>query len=667
MNKFIDNVLEKYEYSSIHELIFELIPKGYNIPAAYIDINELSLYPLKTKVTLFGYIDSYEIQPIKTRKAISRIKARLYKDGQSTFLYWTVSKEKARGMVYGLEQRSKDGALVQVSGKIEEFKVSDTFNLRYIEQPQINRISSQENSTETFLNPEPLYKLKDGIKLSQIQLAFKEISENWDSIDKKHFLPEELEKTLNMQPIHKSLQYVHGLASIQADKLQSFLNYDGFRKRLSVEKIWTIMKEGYTNKNISGNSDFEWNEEDTLNVKKVLEKLPFNLTGDQKKAIWGLFKHFEKKASSKNLVFGDVGSGKTMVALIVSYVLLQRGFQSAILTPTSILAKQHYEEAKELFPEENIFLVHSKTTKKEKEKINEILRAGKPTIVYGTSSLNKLDFTNLNLVVIDEEQKFGVKDKELLYEKSNAHLILMTATPIPRTLAGAMFTDFAVHKIEEKPAMQKARLTKIANLNDMSENEIKEISNRMRNGEQTLVVVPSIVSNDMISVAVALDKYKKFFPEFKIDSINGRMKSENIESVTESFMNGDIDILIATTMVDAGFSNKKLSHVFIENCERFGIAQLHQIRGRVGRGSLQGYCYLSTMVNPENLKSITQERLLSLVGSENGFELSMKDIALRGSGDLTGIEQSGSDINLIEWLKEIEIIESYLKNKGNEK
>jgi len=316
-----------------------------------------------------------------------------------------------------------------------------------------------------------------------------------------------------------------------------------------------------------------------------------------------------------------------------------------------------------LFPDNHILCVHSKTTKKEKNRINGLLEKGEPAIVYGTSSLNRLSFTNLAMVVVDEEQKFGVKDKEVLYEKSGeqAHVVLMTATPIPRTLAGAMFADFAIQKIEQKPAMQKPRITKLLNIKDMNPLELKAIKERMKNGEQTLIIVPSIVSNEMVSVSSAMEKYTKIFPEFKIDSINGRMKPENIEKVTEDFMSGKFAILIATTMVDAGFSNKMLSHVFIENAERFGIAQLHQIRGRVGRGSLQGYCYLSPMGEVHSLKETTLERLRSLTESENGFELSMKDISLRGSGDLAGTQQSGSDVNLIEWLREIEVMDQYLK------
>jgi ATP-dependent DNA helicase RecG len=399
-------------------------------------------------------------------------------------------------------------------------------------------------------------------------------------------------------------------------------------------------------------------EKALLSIKEITDKLPFELTKDQKKAIWGLLKNYSIKKSSKNLIFGDVGSGKTMVALIVNYVLLKMGYQSVIMAPTSLLAKQHYNEAIELIGEKYVFLIHSKSKKKEKDAILKVLSEKKPCIIYGTSSVNSLEFTNLKSLFIDEEQKFGVATKEKLQHLYKNHIGYMTATPIPRTLASSMYSDFKIHKIEEKPAMQKERKTKISY--KLSNEEIAAISNKMRNGEQMLVIVPAIASNDLVSAKSALIKYKKLFPEFKIDTINGRMTATNIEKNTESFMSGEINILVATTMVDAGFSNKNLSFVFIENAERFGLAQMHQIRGRCGRAEKQGYCYLVPL--SENLKELTRERLHSLVNSENGFELSMKDIELRGSGDLRGSQQTGSDVNMLDWLEEIEEISTYLKN-----
>jgi len=669
--KFIEQVKEKYQFETDQEMVFEMLPRGYNVPAAFIEINEVPQFPDKMNVTLFGYINSFEISAQKGRSAISRIKARLFRNGEAVSLFWTTSARAARKVQYALTQSAPKDALIQVSGKVDSFNI-DNGVFKFISQAKLSAVSAPVQNgaapAAAKILPEPIYKLKEGMKPNTIQLAFKQLIEKWDSLPSGDLMPVEVEKELKMQPLKKSFQYMHGMIPIPTEKFHDFLLFEGFRKRILIEKIWRIMKDGKSNGTDLHPSEFVLIPEDVAFIKVILSKLPFQLTDDQKKAIWGILRGFEKTKGSKGLVFGDVGSGKTMVALIVAYVLYKRGYQVVIIAPTSILSKQHFEEAKLLLDIDTIiFSVHSKTKKKEKDEVQKYLDTGKPTILYGTSSLNRLEYSNLGVVFIDEEQKFGVHDKEVLHKKFEAHVVYMTATPIPRTMASAMFTNFSIQKIEQKPAMQKPRITKVTRIEDLPPQEIEDIKQRMRNGEQTLIIVPAIASNDLVSVKSATEKYGKIFSDFTITSINGRMKPNKIEENTEDFMQGKFDILIATTMVDAGFSNKMLSHVFIENAERFGIAQLHQIRGRVGRGDKQGYCYLIPAQDLHSLKDATRQRLTSLVDSEDGFELSMKDIELRGSGDLAGMLQTGSDVNLIEWIKEVEVIDEYLKRNGHAK
>ena len=662
MNKFIPHVLDIYEYDNIHEMIFESVPRGYNVPSVFATLNEAHRIPDKTKITLFGYIDGFERKTTRGRN-LAIIKAKLYKDGESINLQWTTAGKMASKMEYGLSMKAKKDQLVQVSGKVSSFEING-FIYKYIEQPILSEIISSGTSDQAVIVPEPMYKLKKDIKVLQVQNAFRELIQNFDSINKNSFLPKEIEVALGLRELEEAISYIHGLKPIPMDKFMAFLEYDGFRKRILIEKIWRIMKSSHDTKSISISSEFNYTSNKAIEyIKEITAKLPFQLTNDQKKSIWNMLISFSEKENTKSLVFGDVGSGKTMVALIVSYVLFKFGHQCAILAPTSILANQHFREAVELFEgDNNIFIVHSKTKKKEKDNINKILSKGEPAIVFGTSSINKLEYKNLKVLFIDEEQKFGVHDKEFLNKKFGMHLVYMTATPIPRTLAGAMYTNFNIHKIEEKPALQKDRITKM--VTQIDQGEVNFIADRVKShGDQALVIVPAIASNDLISSKSAEVKYKQMFPNFVISTINGRMKPVNIEKNTEDFMAGKIDLLIATTMVDAGFSNKNLSFVFIENADRFGIAQMHQIRGRVGRADKQGYCYLIPAGDINSLKDKTKNRLVSLVNSENGFELSMKDIEQRGSGDLRGTEQSGSDVNMLEWLKEIEVINEFLEGK----
>jgi len=662
-SKFIQDVIKAYNFENEHEMLFELIPRDYNTPALFADLDQVQGLPDKMNVTLFGYIDKFDKSILSGRKSLTTVKAKLYKDGVSVNLRWTTSTQKAKAMIYGLSMNAPKDTLVQVSGKVKSFDGYGSQPYKFIEAPKLSKISEQAGNAAVLI-PEPIYKLKSDSKLksTQVQHAFRDLFKNFDQLDKTGYLPGDLEQMLKLGDLKTAIQYMHGLIPIKMSLFQRFMESQKLRRRVLVEKIWRIMKSSHESLKNSENSanNTRYSDQEALKVvTSTLEGIPFTLTGDQKKAIWGVLKLFTKKNMSKSLIFGDVGSGKTMVSLVVANVLRNLGEQVVIMAPTSILAKQHFREAKEILGEDAaIEIVHSKTTKKEKTRIQKVIDKGEGIILYGTSSLNGLEYENLTTVFIDEEQKFGVHDKEVLQKRYGTHTLFMTATPIPRTLASSVYSDFSVFKIEEKPALQKPRITKILD-NIPSPEELSYIKEKLSSGEQALIVVPAISSKDIMSSKTAEEKYGNLFAQFTIDKINGSMKAPAIEKTTEKFMNGEIDILIATTMVDSGFSNKNLSFVFIEGADRFGIAQMHQIRGRVGRAEKQGYCYL--VPTGTFMKDKTKDRLESLVESENGFELSKKDIRLRGSGDLLGVEQSGSEMNLLEWEKEIKIMNKYLR------
>lgn len=656
----IDIILENYELENEHEIITDITPKGYNASSLMIPIPEVSKYPDKTIVTVFGYIDKFETKPMG--KKLTRISAKLYRNGESITLFWISSTFKYKKVLFSLEKQTPKETLMQVTGKISSFTTGAGFRIMQIEQPKLNAIGGEleEKKTEGVIVPEPLYVLKKGTTIYQIKHAFREIIKNLDNLKDKYFLPDSLATDLKLKPLDISLKYMHGFIPIKVEKFEEFSSYPDFNKRISLEKIWRIILDSSLSFEEKSIPSLKLNKKDIDLLTFLSEQIPFDLTEDQKKTIWGLLNVFTEKTGSKSLVFGDVGSGKTLVALFVAYILMKKGGQVAIMTPTSILSKQHFEEAQKYLKEKNIFLVHSKTKAKEKTEINKILAAGEPAIVIGTTSLNSLKFINLKAVFIDEEQKMGVSAKEKLYKQFNEepHIIYMTATPIPRTLASSIFTNFHVFQIKTKPKNRKDRITQILSFDNQT--ELYEVAKRMENNEQTLVIVPSIDSNDMVNVSGTIKKYQKQFPKAKIEFIHGRMKKEEVEDIIERYMNSDFNILVATVMVDSGFSNKNISHVFIENADRFGISQLHQIRGRCGRGEKQGYCYL--VPGNKNLKDLTKKRLQYVTESEDGFKLSEKDIELRGSGDLAGEKQSGTDLNFIDWVEEIDQMKDYIQN-----
>ena len=668
------DLFEIYDLENEHEVITDIQPKGYDVSSLFVSIDKMKQYPDKTQITTYGYIDSFEV--IAMGAKLKKIKARAYKDGESVILNWITSNQKAKLFLYSLEKNAPKDTLLQITGKITSFTNGEGFRIVMMEGAKIEAIGGTLDSKNkaAVIMPEPQYVLSqsitevDGKKVTKkatpflIKKVMRNIINNLDELreeNEKLFLPIEIEKELELQDLKKSLRFTHGFTPIPSNKFDDFILYNGFTKRINIEKIWKILLRSYLSETADNRPSMTYGKDDIEVIKESLSKLPFELTEDQKKTIDGLLKVFSSKTGSKSLVYGDVGSGKTLVALITAYVMFVQGYQVAIITPTSILSRQHFEEAVELFGEESVMLLHSKTKKSEKNKINKKLKNGKPLIVIGTTSVNSLEFTKLKAVYIDEEQKIGVHAKERLHNEYNKepHIIYMTATPIPRTLASSIFTDFSVFQIKAKPKNRKERITRMFDFKDMF--EVEAIRDRIKQQQQSLVIVPSIDSNDMVNVRDTVKKYQKMFPSATIESINGRMKKDEVDEIISRYMDGDFDILIATVMVDSGFSNKRIAHVFIEGADRFGISQLHQIRGRCGRGELQGYCYL--IPSKAEIKNLTKQRLKYLTESEDGFKLSEKDIELRGSGDLDGLKQTGTEVNFIDWIPEIDIMRKYLK------
>ena len=652
-------IYKNYELSSTIDIITSIIPKGYNSTSITSEISEVKNRPDGMLVTVSGYIDGFEEKSVNEK--LSNIRAKLFNNGETLYLQWITSKQSVKKMIFALKKSAKKDTLLQVSGKVSSYK-SGVNRFVSLTSPKIEAIGSSNSnqSASVIIVPEPQYKLKKDTTYFDIKNAFKRIIKDIRSekIDTSLFLPKALEKEFKLQPLAKSLEFMHGMKPITVDKFNAFMEYDGFQRRIDAERIWKILLS--TSKKIDSKDKptINYGRDEIGHIKEILNKLPFELTDDQKKSINNFLKLLGSESGTRSLIYGDVGSGKTLVALISMYVILKSGGQSALIAPTTILAKQHYEEAKELFGEENVEFLSTKTKLKEKKRIFSRIANGDALIIIGGTSINNAEFTNLKAVFIDEEQKVGVHAKEKLFlENEGSNLILMTATPIPRTLASAIFTNFNVFQIKAKPKNRKERITKIFKFD--SNAELSEIEKRMNNGQQTLIIVPSIDCDEMVNAVEVEKRYKKMFPSNEIRMINGKMDKDEVEKTISEYMDNKFPMLIATVMVDSGFSNKNIAHVFIEGADRFGISQLHQIRGRCGRGGLQGYCYL--VPSPGKINEATQKRLQSIVNSEDGFELSQKDIELRGSGDLDGVKQSGTDLNFIEWIDEIKVMKEYIE------
>ena len=386
----------------------------------------------------------------------------------------------------------------------------------------------------------------------------------------------------------------------------------------------------------------------TKEINRFIETLPFNLTNSQIKCIEEISIDMEKPFRMLRLLQGDVGSGKTLVALVSILTAVNNQKQAALMVPTEILANQHYESFKELLSNNyNIDVLTGKTSQAEREKIYANIETGKTDIIIGTHALfqEKVKFLDLGFVAIDEQHKFGVHQRLLLTSKNNAlppHVLLMTATPIPRTLELTTYGSMSVSKITEKPKGRQDIKTAAKPLSKLNET-ILSLKKTIDGNNKIYWVCPLIEESEKIDLAAAEDRYetlKKHYPN-NVLLIHGKMKNDEREKIMDEFKNGDTKILVSTTVIEVGIDIPQATVMIIEHAERFGLSQLHQLRGRVGRGSDQSSCLLLYQ-NPigENAK----KRIETLRKTNDGFIIAEQDLLLRGSGEILGTRQSGFHI-----------------------
>ena len=379
--------------------------------------------------------------------------------------------------------------------------------------------------------------------------------------------------------------------------------------------------------------------------------MPFELTNAQKRVVREIRTDMGSGRQMNRLLQGDVGSGKTLVGLLAMLLALDNRCQACMMAPTEILATQHYKTILDFLKDMNVnvALLTGSTKKKEREKILPAIASGDIQIVIGTHALieNSVVFSSLGLAIIDEQHRFGVEQRSRLWMKNKIvpHVLVMTATPIPRTLAMTLYGDLDVSVIDELPPGRKPIQTihrydtKRAQIYDFLRKEIEK-------GRQVYVVYPLIEGSeksDYKNLEDGFETFKEVFPEYKVCMVHGKMKAADKEREMQRFISGEAQILMATTVIEVGVNVPNASVMVIESAERFGLSQLHQLRGRVGRGAEQSYCIL---VSSYKLSNDTRKRLEIMVNSNDGFEIAEADLRLRGHGDLEGTQQSGEGLDL---------------------
>ena len=392
--------------------------------------------------------------------------------------------------------------------------------------------------------------------------------------------------------------------------------------------------------------------------------LPFELTNAQKKVLKEIRKDMSYPVQMNRLLQGDVGSGKTIVGLLTMLIALDNDFQASLIAPTAILATQHYHSIKESLEQTDIEvrLLTGATKTKERRLIHEGLQSGEIHILIGTHAVleDKVVFKNIGLAIIDEQHRFGVEQRSKMWLKNNLppHVLVMTATPIPRTLAMSVYGDLDVSVIDELPPGRKAIMT--AHRYDSNRLSVfKFIREEIEKGRQVYVVYPLIEESENMTYKDLMDGYESIvrefpLPKYNVSIVHGKMKPKDKEYEMQQFVEGKTQIMVATTVIEVGVNVPNASVMVIESAERFGLSQLHQLRGRVGRGAEQSYCILMT---GSRLSSDGKVRMETMVKTNDGFEIAEVDLKLRGPGDLMGKQQSGIlDLKIADIIKDNEIL-----------
>ncbi len=553
----------------------------------------------------------------------------------------------------------KAGDQVYLSGKIK----SSGFGFQLV-SPTYEKVKS-ESSTHT-ARIVPIYHLTSGITQKQIRFLAKQAVEILEKNLIQEWLPKEIQKNAKIIELNQAIKQIHfpenNQEQIEAEKRLKFDEL--FILQLRAEMIRQSLK-------LAKAQPIKFLQKKT---KEFVDSLGFELTKDQKIAAWEILQDIEESQPMNRLLEGDVGSGKTVVAAMALHSAALNKIQSTIMAPTEILAVQHFESLSKLFGEEiSIGLLTrsecrilnrdfiSKTKKGRKEELFELSKKGKLDILVGTHAIlsEALSFKNLGLVIVDEQHRFGVKQRKKIREqsgdnKTNPHFLSMTATPIPRSFALTLYGDLDVSIIREMPQGRKKIKTRFADPHKRAL-AYDFIKDQVGEGRQVFVIC-LLIENENSEKASVLAEYKKLsdkiFPEFKIEYLHGKMKSKEKEEIMKGFSEGKTDILVSTSVVEVGVDIPNASVMMIEGAENFGLAQLHQFRGRVGRSSHQSYCFVFSDSDSEKAR----ERLNYFEKIHDGFDLAEYDLQVRGPGEVYGTSQSGMMNLKIATMHDAEII-----------
>ena len=610
------NILKKRKMETVED-VCQLFPSKYY---DFSFINPLNTSRLDKNYAFVCKLVSYEL---KKQSSIYIVRCTLHDIYTQNEL--CVSWFGTTEMYNVLKKDYHPGDTCFIGGKL---KASNKKNLFFMSNPIIFKKYDGESDCHIYT----AYEKIRGISESNFERIINECLEHATIPDK---VPRELLHKYNLMSKDEAIREMHKPSSVEGVKKAKYrLNID--------DLLYFALQLEEKKRNLPAGSVYGIHS--LAITTKIIKNLPFQLTKDQKSAYEELVNRIRSGKRLNALIQGDVGCGKTILAFLLMFVMADNGFQSVLLAPTQVLASQHYNELKEMAAQYNIDVVYiaNGLKKKEREAILKSIEDGSALMIVGTHSVlsKEVKFHDLGLSITDEEHRFGVLQREEITTKAKAgmHTVTMSATPIPRSLSDVLLSTTEVFNIQSMPNGRKPIQTAIC----ASQNTICQfIKKEIEKGHQAYVVCPLIedkqgVMEGILSVEQTYTEYTNIFGKNAVAVLNGKMNEDETEKVIRSFKNGEIKILVSTTVVEVGVNVSNATVIVINNAERFGLASLHQLRGRVGRGNSQGYCILNS-VHKNN------KRLLALCKYKNGFQIAESDYALRGSGNILGTEQSGSN------------------------
>jgi len=616
------------------------------LPRAYQDRTQLGSISQVIEgelITLSGSITTARKVHMRGMRGKSFLEAKFQDDTGTVNLKWF-------HVPYGLEARIRVGAQLIITGKPKEYRGSYEFI-----HPEISFGGAVNGATEAhFGRVVPIYSEIEGIKTRVLRKII------WNALEKfgmnlSDDIPVMMLKKHGLGRAAEAVKYLHFPRETNDFDMDAYNRFaTPHHQRLIFDELFkfeylVLQSKVDSQKDLAFQHDYI---SALKNVSDLKNALPFELTQDQRKVLTEILNDLSQSYPMNRLIQGDVGSGKTAVVFLAAGAVLADGKQAALMAPTEILAEQHYKNAIRFFGSKlNVYLLTGRSTQRERDRIVGRLSAGEPALLIGTHALieDPVRFKNLTLACIDEQHRFGVEQRKKLSEKGSAdgkkpHRLVLSATPIPRTLALTVYGDLSISTIKEKPPGRQKIVTRVSG--ERGRKEVYDfIRTEIRKGRQAYFIFPLVDESeaegftDLKSAIVESERLdSEIFPEFRVALLHGRMSSDEKSKIMDEFKRGESQILVSTTVVEVGVDVPNSTIILIEHADRFGLSQLHQLRGRVGRGEHESFCFL---MSGSRSSELSKERLKALEKTDDGFEIAQIDLEMRGPGEFMGTRQSG--------------------------